>query len=82
MTLGDAYEGDSARTRNITAGNYWLTGAIAKLEVYNYYMTPGQIAFLMGTPYDMSVDGNNRIDFRDIAVFANGWMVGPVLLGD
>lgn len=45
-------------------------------------MTAGQIAFLMGTPLDMSVDGNNIIDFTDIAVFANGWMVGPVLLGN
>lgn len=85
MTLGSAYNGNASLTKKITEGAssaWWLTGAIAKMEVYDYYMTPGQIAFLMGTPMDMSVDGNNRIDFKDLAVFANGWMVGPVLLGN
>jgi len=82
MSLGNAYEGNSALTSNITAGGYWFTGGIAKLEVYNYFMTPGQIAFLMGTPMDMSSDANNAIDFKDVAIFANNWMVGPVLLGD
>ena len=83
MTLGAAYDGESNLTLKITPNTAtFLTGAIAKMEVYDYYMTPGQIAFLMGTPMDMSPDVNNRIDFTDIAVFANGWMVGPVLLGN
>jgi hypothetical protein len=82
MTLGAAYDGDSALTRKITLNTATpLMGAIAKLEVYDYYMTSGQLIFLMGTPLDMSVDADNIINFKDIAVFANSWMALD-LLGD
>jgi hypothetical protein len=31
----------------------------------------------MGTPIDMNSD--SVINFKDLALFANNWMVGPVL---
>ena len=52
-------------------------GAIAKIEVYDYAMTAGQMAMVMGSSIDMKKD--NVIDFKDLALFAKQWLVGPIL---
>jgi len=94
MVLGSVYDGDAGvstvssganRPRGGASTAWWLTGAISKLEVYNVGLTAGQLMWLTGgntTPYDMNVDADNIINFKDIATFANSWMLGPVLLGD
>jgi len=86
MMIGAAYDQDSARVRNITPNGLSFTGAVAKLEVYDYYMTPAKINELfMGNapiPVDLALDADKIINFKDIGVFAGSWMNGPYLLGD
>jgi hypothetical protein len=78
MTVGGAYNGNPDDVNNPTiTGGYFYSGALAKLEVYNVYVPPGNLAILMGTPIDMKKD--SVINFRDIAIFAKNWMLGPVL---
>jgi hypothetical protein len=86
MMLGAAYDQDSAKVRNLVPGtNYTFTGGLAKLEVYDYYMSPAKIDELfMGNiaiPVDLSQDADKIIDFKDIAVFANSWMTASLLGG-
>ena len=78
MTAGAAYEGDpdDANDANI-APIYYLSGALAKVEVYNVYVPPENLAILTGTPIDMKQD--SVINFKDLAVLAYKWFVGPVL---
>jgi len=67
-------------------GNSWIvpartimfSGSVSKIEVYDYAMTPGQLAMKMGSPINLIND--TIINFKDFAVLANKWLVGPVLL--
>ncbi len=80
MMLGGAYSQDSALVKNINPDNHTYTfiGAVAKLEVYDYFMTPAKINELfMGNvpiPVDLADDADKTVNFKDIGVFANSWM--------
>jgi hypothetical protein len=52
-------------------------GSVSKIEFFGYAMTPAQLAMRMGSPVDMNKD--NIITFKDLAIFAKNWMLGPVL---
>jgi hypothetical protein len=79
MTIGSCYDGNSTDPNvKITAdtGNFY-TGAMSSLKVYGVAISPKDLAVMTGTPIDMKVD--NVINFKDLALFAKKWMVGPVL---
>jgi hypothetical protein len=57
---------------------YRYNGSVAKIEVFDYALTPQQLAMRMGSPVNMNAD--TTVNFKDLALFANQWMVGPVLL--
>ncbi len=82
MTIGCGYDGNSTAvppTSNAITPNSGLffSGALANLKVYGFAIPPKDLAVLMGTPADMKQD--NAINFKDLALFAKNWMVGPVL---
>ncbi len=83
MTIGCGYDGNSTAppsdpNRVITPNTaLFFSGALAKLQVYSVAISPKDLTILMGTPIDMKVD--NVINFKDLALFAKNWMVGPVL---
>jgi hypothetical protein len=77
MTVGSAYDGNSYDPNVQITPIRPYSGALAKIEVYNVYVPPGNLAILMSTPIDMKKD--SVINFRDIAIFARNWMLGPVL---
>jgi hypothetical protein len=82
--VGSSYDGNSTAIPPLsqvitpTLANFF-SGALANLKVYDVAIPPKDLAILMGTPIDMKVDADNRINFKDLALFANNWMVGPVL---
>jgi hypothetical protein len=87
MTVGAGYDGNSTAVpppvNGITPMNFF-SGALANLKVYSVAIPPRDLAILMGsmgtpigTPIDMNSD--SVINFKDLALFANNWMVGPVL---
>ncbi len=83
MTIGGGYDGNSTAppsdpNRVITPDDsLFFSGALANLKVYGFAIPPKDLAVLMGTPADMKQD--NAINFKDLALFAKNWMVGPVL---
>jgi len=80
MTVGSAYDGDPDVPPGTITPVYFFSGALAKLEVYNVYVRPANLAMIVTTP--VNINGDFIIDFRDVALFANNWMAGPVLLGN
>ena len=80
MTVGCAYDGSPDVPPGTIIPNYFFSGALAKLKVYNVYIPPANLAMLISSP--VNINGDSLINFNDPAIFANNWMVGPVLLGD
>jgi len=82
MVLGGAYNGDSYLQdpwQLDYASGYKFTGALAELKIYNVAADP--FIFLTGgsLPNVKTGDTPEIVDFKDIAVFANGWMASNVL---
>jgi hypothetical protein len=80
ISVGATYDGNSTIVaRPMLTPAYFFTGALANLKVYSVAIPPRDLVMLMGTPIDMKQDADNRINFKDLALFANNWMLGPVL---
>jgi hypothetical protein len=82
MVLGGAYNENCYTTLRNKLGfdnSYKGTLAIAEIKFYNMAIDPFT---LIGAPNIKTGDVPEIIDFKDVAVFANSWMLGPVLLGD
>jgi len=58
-----------------------LSGAVASIKVYGQAIAPADLAMLMGSPVNL-FSSDNVINFKDLAVLANKWLVGPVLYGE
>jgi glycine/serine hydroxymethyltransferase len=78
MTIGAAYDGNSSDPNVTITSIRPFSGALANLKVYSVAIPPGNLAMLMGTPIDMKQDVDNRINFKDLALFANNWMASNI----
>jgi len=88
VTLGASYlvSTDDVNVPNWVGGhgfvtddqwNLRYTGALASMKVYGSAIKPADLVLQTGTKADLYPD--NKIDFKDIAVLASKWLVGPIL---
>jgi hypothetical protein len=77
MLIGGACDGDpNLLPRNKMTPGYFYSGAIAKIEIYDVFVAPSYLNLKTG-------DSPEIINFKDIALFANKWLLSPpVMLGD
>jgi hypothetical protein len=93
ITIGAPYIVDANSARNWLGGvgrpEYIIPGAteslryngsVASIKVYDVSVPSESLAFLTrsnGSRVDLNKD--NKITFKDYAIFANKWLIGPIL---
>lgn len=77
VTVGCRYNYDTGTL--VVTPTFNFSGAVASVKVYGQAVVPAELAMLMGSPINLIND--TIINFKDFAVLANKWLVGPVLLG-
>jgi hypothetical protein len=82
MGIGAEYAGDpNLLPKWKMTYTQWYTGAVADLRIYNVFTNPIDYAMSVGgSPMNLKTgDVPEIIDFKDIALFANRWMVENLL---
>jgi len=56
-----------------------FSGSLAGVQVYDYALPEHEIVYLATGSFPADLNGDGKVNFKDLAILANRWLEGPIL---